>query len=1817
MQRSQLLPKSRPYGLVKKPQSKSMRARPGARPVPLALRERYLGNQVMQRLAESNACLKAPKIARRGDAYEQEAERLSAQVTDSTCPASVPQEASAHDQAEELPKNTAARAVTFDNHLCLGAGESQNDLDLMTHETAHALQQDGIMQPRLLDAHMAETLSDEAGETPETAVIEVAEAQSGPQSPPERAGVPPSLAVAAMPMIVNRITPEAVRLGETAAVSPGIEMEPAIGAEIAASARGLAETAIREVETPSPVIEAAPEAAAATESSESERLQGLMKRLGEAAAQQKGAAATPASQTRAARRKAVNASAAAPSPANEAECLGQAAQIETMNEQQAGEVDQHGFLALVRRRLTELDLPANPREMDRFRESGGASGLREGVVGGVIEQTGAAQRDIRAATEAEPVPAAAREVIPLVEPGSAGRVPSLQAEEALPLPRHEESVTRRLEENRQQVDHRLAEATVAEARLQRESDPDYVAVREAQQALHDHADNAPKSYRREEQVLLAEEARAIDVEEQGAVREIEAARTAADMAQVAIHQQAMSQEALKRQQVADRLESIYTDTQEAVQEKLTWLNEEVEERLTQGEARAREGFESHVGDQMFAWKLRRYGRRALIPGAGILVAAGTWLYDQWVGIDQFPGIIAIFEGGRRRYLTELDMVIGGIACLVDEALAWCQNRIRQGRLEVQGELGSLRESSRQIGEETFDSISGRFDELRQNVETRREELASRLVQHYQESRQALDERLAEMQARNGGLRDRFYEALDAVLNAIKELRNLLPSLARHVPGYTLFTVIIGFNPLSGDEVERNAMSLLEGFMALVPFGTFIFDSLQERGILVEAFQWVEGQLARLDLSRVRIEQTIDAAWVEILLAAGPSYNLAVLGRHFGRLLIDATTFAVSLVGHLTGLIKDLALTVADELLAENRAWGLIKKILRHDPLKGVPVAASTVEIVEDFLVLIGKEPELAQMREQGVVEESAAWLDTQLGTFNSLLDELRGLFTIAWEAIQPRSLPRLGANLESLAIRVTGFLQQVWEFARSVAAKVWELVKEAVLGWLQANATHIPGYHLLTVILQKDVITQAEVRRTPTNLIRGFMSLLPGGEQPFRQMQESGVIPAAARRIEALIGDLGISWAFVRGLFLSIWDSLSARDLASPIATFGRIKERFGEPLRRLVTFVVEVIKTVLELVLQRMNFPMELVGSIIRNALYAFDDIRRQPMAFIRNMLAGVRLGFSSFFDNIGQHLKRGLTKWLFRALHNAGIQPPADLSLRSVLGFALPIMAITTDNIWDKLAERMGQENADRIRSVIDRLAGVWSFVRDVQDRGVVAIGEHIQSQISDLWNIVLLQVREWVLERIINRARRWLLSLLAPTGVMLVINSFRAFFRAVQSAITYLRDILAIINDYVSTMASIARGDVQAGAGKIESGLAGAIPIAIGFLANQFGLGNIGEKIREIISGVHEVVDRALNWLIDGSIAAFKALLPGVRTATATVTNWWNEQQEFRDAEGTEHRLYFEGEGDNAQLTVASNPTNARIFLQKFPASSKQEEALMIAKALNRRPPSQKTLDNLNARLIRLKELIVQLLESSTLRDGSQTHPFEIKWHKPRSVDYPPISVRRHPSDSAPTLADITQQTAICVLSATGASDGRMWNMDRWKMTEFIRSAESSAKETSTPAQRQAARRTARLMSKTRSRAFRRVYLGEPLTCVTIGVLPRYHVDVNSILGPKPAAGGNRNRRVVALYRTILNRAGYMGGDSIDHVTDLSMGGPDANENLWPLARNPAGNQWINVRVGDPNYGRDVALYGGTGARPDAASIRSNLFAGRYFIVKEVTP
>ena len=107
---------------------------------------------------------------------------------------------------------------------------------------------------------------------------------------------------------------------------------------------------------------------------------------------------------------------------------------------------------------------------------------------------------------------------------------------------------------------------------------------------------------------------------------------------------------------------------------------------------------------------------------------------------------------------------------------------------------------------------------------------------------------------------------------------------------------------------------------------------------------------------------------------------------------------------------------------------------------------------------------------------------------------------------------------------------------------------------------------------------------------------------------------------------LNITWDLITGTFRAIWDGSASRTCSTPI-------ERVPPHHRRSSasrsagssSSSATVIQVVIELILKLMNFPTELIGNIIANAMAAIEDIKRDPIEFLKNLLLALKQGFSA----------------------------------------------------------------------------------------------------------------------------------------------------------------------------------------------------------------------------------------------------------------------------------------------------------------------------------------------------------------------------------------------------------------------------------------------------------------------------------------------------------------------------------------------------------------------------------------------------------------
>jgi hypothetical protein len=89
--------------------------------------------------------------------------------------------------------------------------------------------------------------------------------------------------------------------------------------------------------------------------------------------------------------------------------------------------------------------------------------------------------------------------------------------------------------------------------------------------------------------------------------------------------------------------------------------------------------------------------------------------------------------------------------------------------------------------------------------------------------------------------------------------------AAKFPGFTLVTVLLGRNPITDRTVKRNATTLLQGVLGLIPGGKALFNNLNKSGAIDKAFKWVSEQIKAMNITWESIKGLFKKAWDSISL----------------------------------------------------------------------------------------------------------------------------------------------------------------------------------------------------------------------------------------------------------------------------------------------------------------------------------------------------------------------------------------------------------------------------------------------------------------------------------------------------------------------------------------------------------------------------------------------------------------------------------------------------------------------------------------------------------------------------------------------------------------------------------------------------------------------------------------------------------------------------------------------------------------------------------------------------------------------------------------
>ncbi|MCA1606264.1 MAG: hypothetical protein LC775_12510, partial [Acidobacteria bacterium] len=158
---------------------------------------------------------------------------------------------------------------------------------------------------------------------------------------------------------------------------------------------------------------------------------------------------------------------------------------------------------------------------------------------------------------------------------------------------------------------------------------------------------------------------------------------------------------------------------------------------------------------------------------------------------------------------------------------------------------------------------------------------------------------------------------------------------------------------------------------------------------------------------------------------------------------------------------------------------------------------------------------------------------------------------------------------------------------------------------------------------------------------------------------------------------------------------------------------------------------------------------------------------------------------------------------------------------------------------------------------------MAQKIQSEGIGGIWEWIKDKVGDLKATLLGKITEYLVPTVLVAGITWIISLLNPA------SAFIKACKAIIDIVTFIIDrgaqIMAFVNAVLDAVIVIAGGGAGGVPGLIETALATAIPVLIGFLAALLGIGGLADKVKKFFQALSKPVMKAVDWVV-GKIAAF---------------------------------------------------------------------------------------------------------------------------------------------------------------------------------------------------------------------------------------------------------------------------------------------------------------------------------------------------------------
>jgi hypothetical protein len=282
--------------------------------------------------------------------------------------------------------------------------------------------------------------------------------------------------------------------------------------------------------------------------------------------------------------------------------------------------------------------------------------------------------------------------------------------------------------------------------------------------------------------------------------------------------------------------------------------------------------------------------------------------------------------------------------------------------------------------------------------------------------------------------------------------------ANAIPGFRMFTILIGFNPINRAHVQASAANILRAIVEFLPGGPRITGVLDSYGIFDRVGSWIEAQLRTLGISGAAIRAALDRFLGSLRLR--DIFDLDGVWRRARAIFADPAgrlvTFARSLFGEIMGFVRTAVLRPLARLAEGTRGYPLLKAVLGQDPVTGEPFPRTAETVIGGFLTLIGQQELWRNIQRANAIPRAWTWFQGALGGLTSLVRGIPDRFMAALRGLEIMDFVILPRAFAAVARTFGSFLADFGAWALGTVFDllriIIEVVKPEILPYLRRAA---------------------------------------------------------------------------------------------------------------------------------------------------------------------------------------------------------------------------------------------------------------------------------------------------------------------------------------------------------------------------------------------------------------------------------------------------------------------------------------------------------------------------------------------------------------------------------------------------------------------------------------------------------------------------------------------------------------------------------------------------------------------------------------------